>query len=71
MIKDVRYENLGNDKCSDLVDGIIWINSSHFLNRMVFGPAQKEYRQKIEDDVTAQYRFAALVVEQSVYRLAE
>lgn len=71
MIKEIRYENLGNDKCSDLVDGIIWINSNHFLNRVVFGPTQKEYGQKIEDDATAQYRFAALVVEQSVYRLAE
>jgi len=71
LIKEVRYENLSNDKCSDFVDGIIYINSNHFLNRMVFGPTQKEYSQKIEDDPTAQYRFAALVVEQSVYRLAE
>jgi hypothetical protein len=71
MIKDVRYENLGNDKCSDLVDGIIWINSSHFLNRLVFGPTKTVYSQKIEDDATAQYRFASLVLEQSVYRLAE
>ncbi len=71
MIKDVKYLPLEDEKCSHLVDGIVYINSNHFLNRMVFGPTVKEYNQKIDDDVTAQYRFASLVLEQAVYRLAE
>lgn len=65
------YWNLGNEKCSDLVDGHIYINSNHYLNKIVFGADQESYNQKIEKDSTAQYRLSALVVEQSVYRLAE
>lgn len=66
----MKYQNLGNEKCSDLVDGIIYINSNHYLNRVVFGTEQ-EYTEKLENDHTAQYRLSALVVEQSVFRLAE
>lgn len=71
MVRDVQYRDLGNDKCSDLVDGIVYINSRHQLNRFVFGPTQKEYLERIGEDPTAQYRFASLVLEQAVYRLAE
>lgn len=71
IIKDVKYRNLGNEKCSDFVDGIIYINSNHHLNKVVFGADQEEYNKKIDEDRTAQYRLAALVVEQSVFRLAE
>jgi hypothetical protein len=71
MVRDVQYRDLNNDKCSDLVDGIIYINSRHHLNRFVFGPTQKEYLERIGEDPTAQYRFASLVLEQAVYRLAE
>jgi hypothetical protein len=62
---------LGNEKCSDLVDGIIYINSNHHLNRVVFGANQDEYNKRIDKDRTAQYRLSSLVVEQSVFRLAE
>jgi hypothetical protein len=47
LIKDVKYRDLENSKCSDLVDGIIYINSSHTLNREVFGGTQKEYSELI------------------------
>jgi len=70
IIKDVRYQELGNQKCSDLVDGIIYINSGHYLNRFVFGTEQ-QYTKRIEEDHTAQYRLSLLMVEQSVFRLAE
>lgn len=71
MIKDVKYVPLENQKCSDLVDGIIYINSNHHLNRLVFGANKEEYGKMIEKDRTAQYRFSAVIVEQSVFRLAE
>ncbi len=71
IIRDVKYRDLANEKCSDLVDGIIYINSNHQLNRVVFGANQDEYNKKVDEDRTAQYRLAALVVEQSVFRVAE
>lgn len=70
FIKDVKYQELRSEKCSDLVDGIIYINSHHYLNSVVFG-AEHEYAGRIDRDRTAQYRLATLVVEQSVFRLAE
>ncbi len=71
IIKDVKYRPLENDMCSHIVDGIIYINSNHYLNKVVFGPDEKSYAQKIDNDRTAQYRFSAVVVEQGVFRLAE
>jgi len=71
IIKDVKYRPLENDICSHIVDGIIYINSRHYLNKVVFGPDEKSYVEKIEKDRTAQYRFSAVVVEQGVFRLAE
>lgn len=70
IIRRVEYGPLENQKCSDLVDGIIYINSKHYLNKVVFGDEQ-EYAQKLEKDKTAQYKFSSLIVEQSVFRLAE
>lgn len=71
LIRDVRYRDLENDKCSDFVDGIIYINSRHYLNKVVFGVSQADYYQRINDNPTAMYRFASLVLEQAVYKLAE
>ena len=71
MIKDVEYRELQSDRCSDLVDGKIYINSNHFLNRVVFGPTKSDYLERIGESPVAQYRFASLVLEQAVYRLAE
>lgn len=71
LIKDVKYRDLENSKCSDLVDGIIYINSSHSLNKEVFGATEKEYSELIRRDRTAQYRLSTILLEQSVYRLAE
>lgn len=71
LIKRIEYRDLGNQKCSDLVDGCIYINSAHTLNRAVFGPTKEDYVKRVEDDRTAQYRLCAVVTEQSVYRLAE
>ncbi len=70
MIKDVKYGPLENEKCSDLVNGVIYINSNHFLNCAVFG-TEKEYTENLKNDKTAQYRFSSLVLEQAVFRLAE
>jgi hypothetical protein len=71
LIKDIRYRPLGNQKCSDLVDGVIYINSDHTLNRAVFGATQEDYAKKMDSDRTAQYRACTVIIEQSVYRLAE
>lgn len=71
LIKKVEYRDLDNQKCSDLVDGCIYINSAHALNRSVFGATKDEYAKKVDSDRTAQYRLCAVVTEQSVYRLAE
>lgn len=71
LIKRIEYRDLGNQKCSDLVDGCIYINSAHTLNRAVFGPTKEDYVKSVEGDRTAQYRLCAVVTEQSVYRLAE
>ena len=71
MIKRVEYGSLGNQKCSELVDGCIYINSDHALNHSVFGATQEEYAKKVDKDRTAQYRLCTVVTEQSVYRLAE
>ncbi len=70
IIKDVKYRNLRNEKCSDLVDGVIYINSNHYLNRLVFG-SEMDYKDRLGNDHTAQFRFASLVLEQAVFRLAE
>lgn len=70
-IRDVQYRELESSKCSDLVDGIIYINSLHSLNKEVFGRTQKEYSESVKQDRTAQYRLATILVEQSVFRLAE
>jgi hypothetical protein len=71
LIKKVEYRDLDNQKCSDLVDGCIYINSAHALNRSVFGATKEEYATKVDNDRTAQYRLCHVVTEQSVYRLAE
>lgn len=71
LIKRIEYRDLGNHKCSDLVDSRIYINSSHALNRSVFGETKAQYAEKVDGDRTAQYRLCAVVTEQSVYRLAE
>ncbi|MGA8153295.1 MAG: hypothetical protein WB952_20255 [Terriglobales bacterium] len=71
LIKDIKYRSLGNQKCSDLVDGVIYINSDHTLNRAVFGTTQEDYAKKMDTDRTAQYRVCTVITEQSVYRLAE
>jgi len=71
LIRDVKYKDLGSDKCSDLVNGIIYINSGHTLNRVVFGLNDSQYHDAIANKSVAQYRFASLVLEQAVYRLAE
>jgi hypothetical protein len=71
LIRDVKYRDLGNQKCSDLVDGIIYINSSHALNRSVFGGTHEDYKKMVENDRTAQYRLCSIITEQSVFRLAE
>ena len=71
FIRKFLYRDMGNEKCSDLVNGIIYINSTHYLNRVVFGTNQEEFNEKTENDHTAQYRLSALLVEQSVFRLAE
>jgi TolB-like protein len=71
LIKDVKYRPLGNQKCSDLVDGVIYVNSDHSLNRAVFGATQEDYAKRMDSDRTAQYRLCAVITEQSVYRLAE
>jgi len=71
MIKNVDYRELQSDRCSDLIDGVIYINSNHYLNRVVFGPTKTDYHARITESAVAQYRFASLVLEQAVYRLAE
>jgi hypothetical protein len=38
---------------------------------VVFGPNQETYKDKITNDSTAQYRLSTLMLEQSVFRLAE
>jgi hypothetical protein len=71
LIRDVKYRDLGNQKCSDLVDGIIYINSSHALNNSVFGATQDDYKTMVEENRTAQYRLCSIITEQSVFRLAD
>ncbi len=71
FVRDIKYRDLGPTKASDLVDGIIYIGSTHSLNRSVFGPDQASCDLRVKDDLTAQYRYAAIVVEQAVYSLAE
>ncbi len=71
LIKRIEYRDLGNRKCSDLVDGCIYINSAHTLNRSVFGETKEDYKKKVDEDRTAQYRLCSVITEQSVYRLAE
>ncbi len=71
LIRDIKYRSLGNQKCSDLVDGVIYINSDHTLNSVVFGATQEDYAKKMDSDRTAQYRACTVITEQSVYRLAE
>ena len=50
---------------------MIYINSNHYFNKIVFGADQQDYSKKMENDRTAQYRFSHLIVEQSVFRIAE
>ncbi len=64
IIRKVEYQDLGNQKSSDLVDGVIYINSSHHLNRFVFGTDQ-QYAKRVEEDYTAQYRLSLIMIEQS------
>jgi len=70
MIRECKYVELEDGKCTDLIDGIIYINSKHSVNKMVFG-TEIEYKSRMDNDKTAQFRFAALIVEQSVYNYAE
>lgn len=71
MIKDWRYtDEIEDHRCSDLTNGILYINSKHALNNKVFG-TKEEFKQRMDDDRTAQYRFTSLLVEQSVYSIAE
>ncbi|MBS3944406.1 MAG: hypothetical protein KGZ42_02835 [Melioribacter sp.] len=70
MIKDWDYIELEDDRCSDLVNGKFYINSRHSLNKAVFG-TKEDFKTKMDEDKTAQYRFSSLLVEQSVYTVAE
>jgi len=71
-IKRVVYGPLEHQKCSDFADGIIYINSNHYLNAIVFGQGKPEYEQKMEQkDKTARYRFSQIIVDQSVFDVAE
>ncbi|OGU43027.1 MAG: hypothetical protein A2315_04195 [Ignavibacteria bacterium RIFOXYB2_FULL_35_12] len=71
MIKNWKYtDQLEDQRCSDLIDGIFYINSKHALNKAVFG-TKEEFKIKMDEDKTAQYRFSSLLVEQSVYTIAE
>jgi len=71
LIREVKYRDLENQKCSDLVDGVIYINSGHALNNSVFGDTQDDYARNVEGDRTAQYRLCSIITEQSVFRLAD
>lgn len=71
LIREVKYRDLENQKCSDLVDGVIYINSGHALNSSVFGRTQDDYARAVEGDRTAQYRLCSIITEQSVFRLAD
>jgi len=71
FIREVKYRNLENQKCSDLVDGVIYINSVHALNYSVFGATQDDYAKNVENDRTAQYRLCSIITEQSVFSLAD
>lgn len=71
FIRKVEYRDLGNQKCSDLVDGCIYINSGHSLNRSIFGAGAEDYAKMVAVDRTAQYRLCSIITEQSVFRLAE
>lgn len=70
MIRECKYVELEDGKCTDLIDGIIYINSKHSVNKLVFG-TEYEYKTRMDNDKTSQFRFAALIVEQSVYSYAE
>lgn len=71
LIKRIDYRDLENHKCSDLVDGCIYINSRHALNNSVFGANKESYNKSVESDHTAQFRLCSIITEQSVFRLAE
>jgi len=71
FIRDIKYRSFGNQKCSLLADGVIYINSDHSLNRAVCGATQEDYAARMDHDRTAQYRVCTIITEQSVYSLAE
>jgi len=71
LIKDVRYGQLDQLKCSDFAGGIIYINSDHSLNNAVFGADREEYLKQIENDKAARYRLASIMVEQAVFKYIE
>ena len=71
MVKDLQYVPLEDEKCSDLVGGVLYINSRHYLNARVLGKDKKEFDEKLKADPLGQYRVATVMVEQAVFRLAE
>ena len=54
MIRECKYLELEDGKCTDLIDGIIYINSKHSVNKMVFG-TEYEYKIRMDNDKIAQF----------------
>lgn len=71
LIREVKYRPLDELKCSDFAMGIIYINSNHSMNYIVFGANREEYLKQIEIDKAARYRLANIMVEQAVFRWLE
>jgi hypothetical protein len=71
LIREVKYRQLDQLKCSDFAMGTIYINSNHSMNNIVFGANREEYLKQIEIDKAAKYRLANIMVEQAVFRYIE
>ncbi len=69
--KRPEYEALDRHSVAELdtMDGIIYVNSRHPLNRTVFGPDKASWKQKLDEDRVAQARLADICLEVALFHV--
>jgi hypothetical protein len=65
-----HYEDLDRAVLGDVAGDKLYINSGYALHRQIFGETEDDFNSRLETDLIAQVRAAAVLVETAVYHTA-
>lgn len=65
-----HYEDLDRAVMGDVAGDKLYINSGYALHRQIFGETEDDFNSRLETDLIAQVRAAAVLVETTVYHTA-